>query len=75
MRATNVLYQLAGDVHQRKMEFIWICLSICVDLMRVITSNSRAWVLAVKNNDTSFDFLDLASGCLEEANVAQGCSH
>lgn len=54
------------------MKFIWICLYICVDLMRVITANSRVWVLTMKNTDTSFDFLDSASGCLEEANEAQG---
>jgi len=57
------------------MKFIWRCLSTCVDLMRVITSNARIKVLAVKNTDTSFDFLHLASGRLEEANAAQEGTH
>lgn len=48
---------------------------VCVDLMRVITANTRVQVIAVKNTDTSSDFLDLASGRLEEANAAQGGTH
>lgn len=66
--ATKVLYQLFSDVHGKKMKFVWRCLSICVDLMRVITDNTRGQILAMKNADTSFDFLDLASGRLEEEN-------
>lgn len=43
--------------------------------MRVMTANTRVQVCAVKNTDASFDFLDLASGGLEEARAAQGGSH
>lgn len=67
--ATKVLYQLFSDVHGKKMMFIWRCFSICVDLMRVITDNSRGQILAMKNADTSFELLDLASGRLEEENM------
>lgn len=35
------------------MKLVWKCLSICVDLVRVITANARS----VKNAETSFDFL------------------